>query len=256
LFFAGEIFNKDILFNLIKAFLSFSFLASAVYIINDISDLKSDREHSWKSFRPLAIGILKKRDAVLFAISLIVLSLALAYGLNMLYFMLFLYFFINILYTFKIKKKNILDIILIAFLYCIRILVGGLVSGVYISPWIILTVFFGALFITSCKRYSQIKNNNQKTLFGYDENLINFTMLFSAILSSGTYGIWSILEHKNTFLVYSTIPVVFVVFKMVEYTYKFPERSESPEILVFKDRWILATFCIWLLFVFYIFYLI
>lgn len=255
LFFAANIFNIDMIYNTFRAFVSFSFVSSSVYVFNDIIDIDKDKIHRWKSFRPIASGLISKKAGFVLVILLILLGLILGYGLYNMYLMLSLYFVINIIYSKYIKKKNILDIILIAFLYCIRILVGGFVSGVFLSQWIILSVFFGALFITSTKRYSQLKTSTGEN-FGYGTDLVNFTMLFSGVLSAGTYGIWSIMEHNNPYLVYSTIFVVFVVFKMVEYTYKFPEKTESPETFVFKDVWVLSAFLLWLLLVFYIFYLI
>lgn len=252
LFFAGKFFDTFLLIETLKAFVSFSALASSIYVINDLYDIKKDSLHKIKSLRPLSSGIINKKQAVIFSATLILISLYFAYGIANLYPLLGLYFILNLIYSNFLKKKNVLDIILISFLYVIRIIVGGVVSSVYISPWIILCMFFGALFVTSCKRYSQYNLNRD---ISYPKELLTFSIYFSSTISICIYSIWSVLEHNNTNLVYSSFLVVFVLLKMVEYVYKSPDKAEFPEVLVFKDKWILSAFFVWFLLVFYIFYL-
>ncbi len=253
LFFAGKVFDFSLMYKVTVAFLSFSFLSSSVYVLNDMYDLEKDKLHNIKSFRPLASGVLQKTNAIVFSVILVFLSFVLASSFYLLYPFLITYFILSFIYSRYLKKNNILDILIIAFLYVIRILVGGAVTSLYVSPWIILSVFFGALFITSCKRYSQ---NILGSKMAYTKDVLLFCIYFSSILSVSVYSIWSVLEHNSSYLVYSSLFVVFIVFKMIEYIYKSPEKTEFPEILVFKDKWILSSFISWLLLVFFIFYLL
>lgn len=252
LFFASRFFDKEAFVNALRAFISFSFLASFVYIINDIYDIKKDSIHPIKSLRPLASGIISQKKSLYFAFTLLILSFIVSFNTGI-YTFLFIYLFLNILYSSYLKKKNISDILIVAIFYVIRILIGGFSTSTYISPWIILSVFFGALFITSCKRYSQYLLGS---ISNYSKELLLFCVYFSATLSIAVYSIWSVLEHNSPYLVYSSVFVVFIVFKMIEYIHTFPNKSEFPEILVFKDRSILSAFILWLLLVFYIFYLL
>jgi 4-hydroxybenzoate polyprenyltransferase len=228
-------------------------LASAVYIFNDICDIKKDGEHKVKSFRPLPLGIITKKKAYFLMFLLLFVSFIFAINIDQIYLMLLLYIFFNLIYSLYIKKKYIFDLLIIPILFVIRVLVGGLVASVYISSWIILAVFFVSLFTTSLKRYSQILANPSS--IKYSPALLKNIIFFSSTLSIGIYSIWSILEHENIYLVYSSVFVVFAIIKMLEYIYKAPELLEFPESIVFRDRAMLVSFIGWLLFVFYIFYL-
>jgi hypothetical protein len=76
----------------------------------------------------------------------------------------------------------------------------------------------------------------------------------SAGLAVIAYGIWSILAHPSPYLVYSTVFVVLALFRMLNRIYTHEIDGESPEFLVFKDRWIFTSFVLWLLYIFLIFY--
>ena len=76
----------------------------------------------------------------------------------------------------------------------------------------------------------------------------------STALAIIAYGIWSVIGYDFPYLVYSTIFVIFALFRMLNRIYTHPHEAESPELLVFKDRWIFASFLFWVIYVFFVFY--
>lgn len=141
------------------AFLALGLTASATYLINDLSDLAADRRHAVKKARPLASGDLRI-EQVLVAIPLL---LALAGGLALaasppLLAGLALYAVITLTYTFRLKRRAILDVTTLAGLYAIRIFIGAVVIGVPQSAWLLTFSLFFFFSMSIAKRYAEIHN--------------------------------------------------------------------------------------------------
>jgi 4-hydroxybenzoate polyprenyltransferase len=255
IFFAGAVFNAGLLSETVLSAFIFCLVSSAMYIVNDLFDIKQDRLHPIKKNRPLASGDVSERGAIVLLSVLSVLSVALLLVETSIVPIIIVYVVLNLLYSFKLKHVAVLDLICVASFYILRILAGGLSTGTYISPWIILCVFFGSLFVVVGKRYGESFLENRRQVLGnYSREILNFMLIVSSTLVIISYGIYSIIGHDYPYLVYSTVFVVFVIFRMLNYIYTHPKEAESPELAVFKDTWILAAFVSWLLFVFWIFY--
>lgn len=141
------------------AFIALGMTASATYLINDLSDLASDRRHATKKARPLASGDLRINQ-VLFAIPLL---LALAGGLALatspaLLGGLALYAVLTLSYTFRLKRRAILDVAALAALYAIRIFIGAAVIGAAHSAWLLTFSMFFFFSMSIAKRYAEIHN--------------------------------------------------------------------------------------------------
>jgi 4-hydroxybenzoate polyprenyltransferase/phosphoserine phosphatase len=136
---------------------AFSFLASSVYIINDITDLESDRKHPTKSKRPFASGNLSVSYALLLLPGLIGASLALASFLPRdFYLIMSLYFGLNLMYSFKLKRLVAIDVIALASMYSLRVMAGGIATGITVSQWLLafcVTFFFGLAVL---KRFTEV----------------------------------------------------------------------------------------------------
>ena len=139
------------------ALLAFSFCASLIYQINDVLDLNSDRKHRTKRFRPFASGDLSLRWLLLILPLLLAGVFACCSLLNTSFMLwLALYFGLNLLYSFKLKKIEILDIVLLSLMYSIRVFAGSAATSIPSSEWLISfsTLFFFGL--ACIKRYSEI----------------------------------------------------------------------------------------------------
>jgi 4-hydroxybenzoate polyprenyltransferase/phosphoserine phosphatase len=139
------------------AFLAFSLAASSIYIFNDLLDLESDRLHSWKRDRPIASGDLSIELASLLALVLVTLCVTTAAMLSKSFQAILLaYWLTSMLYSLRLKLVLVLDIIILAGLYTIRILAGGAAVHVPISPWTLAFSAFLFLSLALVKRVSEL----------------------------------------------------------------------------------------------------
>jgi len=141
------------------AFLALSLCASSVYLFNDLMDLASDRRHPTKRRRPFAAGELSIRSGVAAAPLLVTAALALSLALLPAAFTATLaaYLILNLLYTFRLKRVAIADVIFLAGLYSLRVLAGGFATGIEVSPWLIAFSLFFFLNLAFLKRYADLR---------------------------------------------------------------------------------------------------
>lgn len=154
---AHKIFDLESIINCIVGFFAFSFLASAVYVLNDLCDIKADRQHPIKRKRPFAAGFLAVEHGLLMIPLLMLVSFILASQLPLLFGLTLVgYLAINIAYSFRFKKIHSFDVVLLATMYSVRIFAGGAASGVWVSDWLLAfsTFFFFGLAIL--KRFTEV----------------------------------------------------------------------------------------------------
>src|SRR5688572_26017583 len=123
-FFAGNIQDVSRIGFLALGFLAFSFLASCIYIINDYRDIEDDRKHPVKQKRPLASGRVKKSTAIAISFILFIAAILLGYYLDdtlQLLFVMGLYFLLNFSYSMGLKNIAILDILMLASGFVLRV---------------------------------------------------------------------------------------------------------------------------------------
>ena len=158
LFAAHLILNLEAWKNLIAAFFCFGLVASATYLVNDLVDLKSDRLHAQKKFRPLASGRLPIPAGLLLSIALGSLGFVLAIKLLPPEFFQYLvgYAVLTLSYTFVLKRQLLVDVLALAILYTLRILAGGVAIGVVVSEWLLMFSFFIFLSLAFLKRFIEL----------------------------------------------------------------------------------------------------
>ena len=145
------------------AFIAFSFVASAGYLINDLSDLNSDRVHPRKRSRPLASGKVSILTGCFLALLLFLTGIYLGSVISPLFlFTLLSYFLTSLLYSLYFKKIVLYDVFILALLYSIRVFAGGDVIGVRLSFWLIAFSTFIFLSLAFVKRYSELMQINKK----------------------------------------------------------------------------------------------
>jgi 4-hydroxybenzoate polyprenyltransferase len=141
------------------AFVCLSLLTSAVYVLNDLMDLPSDRAHPTKRRRPFAAGTLPIWSGVAVAPLLIAASLGLSVALlpGVFTTALAVYLLLNVIYTGFLKRVAMADVILVASLYSLRVLAGGYATSVEVSPWLIAFSLFFFLNLAFLKRYADLR---------------------------------------------------------------------------------------------------
>jgi 4-hydroxybenzoate polyprenyltransferase len=155
---AHRVGSTDSLLQATLAFAAFCLCASAVYVINDLLDLDADRRHVRKRNRPLAAGRIPVAHAIVAAPLLLAGSLALALFLPpSLLLVLGCYFAMTMAYSLRLKRQVIVDVLLLAALYTMRLLAGAMATSVVPSFWLLAFSMFLFLSLALVKRYSELK---------------------------------------------------------------------------------------------------
>ena len=152
-------FSVQAIFILLWAFLGISFVASALYILNDVNDLVSDRLHPRKRMRPIASGELQVAHALGISALLISLGLLISFfGAGVLGLLLVAaYGLLSFLYTLVFKRLPLVDLFILSLLYTFRIFIGATVSETYLSFWLVLFSFLTFAFLASLKRVAELQ---------------------------------------------------------------------------------------------------
>ena len=261
LFFSGKIFETTQLFETIFSFIIFSFTASSIYIVNDYSDIESDRVHPEKCRRPLASGAISVGRAKLVLVGLVIstigliISLSDVFGYNVLKFgaVISSYFVMNLAYTFRLKHMAIVDISIIAVRFVLRVLAGGYATGIVVSQWAIILTFVLALVLAVGKRRGELVNtqlsgNTRKALDGYNIQFADIVLSISVTLAIVSYIMFVISpETQKEFtnkVFYTFIFVIFAFLRYLQQTLVY-NRTESPTKMIYKDRYIQVVLALW-----------
>ncbi len=267
-FFAEKIFDLNALQWLALGFLSFSFMASCIYILNDYRDIEDDKKHPVKRSRPLASGKVKKSTGLVVAILLfaaaVVLGILVDNTLQFL-FVLGIYFTINVSYSLGFKNIAILDILILAAGFVLRVKGGAVIAKVDTSEWLIIMTYLLALFLSIAKRRDDILlkmetgADMRKSIAGYNLDFLNTMLaLFSSIIivayimytvSGQTY-----VRLKTHRLYYTSVFVIAGILRYLQITFVM-KKSGSPTEILYKDRFIQFTLILWVLSFFFILYM-
>ncbi|MDP3917759.1 MAG: decaprenyl-phosphate phosphoribosyltransferase [Candidatus Woesebacteria bacterium] len=278
LFLTGTLYETGLFKDVLLAFFSFSFATSATYIFNDILDAKSDRLHPVKKNRPIASGKLPFSVAVFELLGFIFLSLVLATSLNQIFSTIILiYLGLQVLYSLGLKNLHVVDILIIATGFILRVYAGAFVINAHLSAWFLLCVVSASLFLAAGKRRAEINlleavdGGTRKSLTKYSKELLDsyVTMFGNATWMSwslytffesprASLGFWLVLAELSRAttidkLMMLTIPVV--IFGIMRYeALIFEGKSEAPEKLLLTDKALLTAVILWVSIVYWIIY--
>ena len=183
------------------AFAAFCLCASAVYVINDLLDLDSDRRHVRKRNRPLAAGRIPVAHAIVAAPLLLAGSLALALFLPpLLLLVLGCYFAMTLAYSLRLKRQVIVDVLLLAALYTMRLLAGAAATSVVPSFWLLAFSMFLFLSLALVKRYSELKvtlAQSQQSAAGRGYRVADLPVLMALGVSAGMASVMVLALYIN-----------------------------------------------------------
>ena len=259
-------FDLQILIISVKAFISFSLVSSSIYLINDSIDKEKDKYHPIKKFRVIASDLISIKLAIKTSLLLLSISLLIGYGLNNLFmFLIVLYFFIQIIYCFKLKNIPLIEFFCVASGFVIRSIAGGVAAGIFISSWFLLSVGLLSLFLAVEKRKAEIltlNKSNMKTrnvLKSYSVSMIN---RFESVLTSSiiiTYSLWAYgpsIGGSSTQHMMISIPLVILGIFRYQMLSDINQNSpgvilksnllETPENVILVDRPMQIIISIWL----------
>jgi 4-hydroxybenzoate polyprenyltransferase len=264
--FDGQLLNLTALARTLAAFSLFCLLSSLVYIINDLTDLEADRNHPKKQLRPLPSGQLPLRVARQAAILLTILVFSGAFLLSWKYALIALaYFGLNLAYSKWLKHVPVMDVMVLAAFYVLRVGAGVVVIVVArFSPWLYVFTTFMALFLGVGKRRAELAllagdaNSHRKVLEGYTLPLLDQMM---TIVTSGaiiTYSLYTFFAPNlpANHLMMLTIPfVIFGVFRYLHLVHV-EQSGGAPEDVLFSDHPMQIDILLWGLAVLLVFYLV
>ena len=231
-----------------KVFIIFSLIASVVYIINDLFDIKFDKKHPQKrKLKPLASGKISISFAYFSIAILSIISIFILLNNKNLINVFLIYIIMNVFYSFFLKFIPILDIFILSFNYILRVYAGSVIIDVPLSNWMAITIFAGAIFISALKRRQEIimyGTSSRPVLKKYSINYLNKIADYSAILSIVFYCLYVISVNEKLVI---TIPLV--LFGILRYSYLSESKnfSDSPIDEIIKDKQNLILVIIWLI---------
>lgn len=263
--FDRKLTNTDAMLHTILGVLTFSLVASVVYIINDIADVEADRQHPTKRNRPIAAGKLSIPAAWAFAAVLLLISFPVAYWLSPAFALIaLLYLIINLIYSKWLKHVVLLDIILLASLYVIRVAAGvALIDVVRFSPWIYIFTTFLALLMGTGKRRAELSeiadgpNAQRRVLDGYTLSFLDQLITLASGMTIITYSLYTFSAPNlpENHMMMLTIP--FLMYGIFRYQYMLQVKGtgSAPEELVLSDRPLQISIALWGLAVLIVFYI-
>jgi 4-hydroxybenzoate polyprenyltransferase len=138
-------------------FVLYGLCASGLYIVNDLLDLHSDREHPWKKERPFASGDISIPEGLLASLLLLSVAVGVGFLLNVQFGMVLLgYAALTMVYSLYLKKVALLDVFVLSSFYSFRILAGALISATPLSQWFLAFSMFFFLSLATAKRHSEL----------------------------------------------------------------------------------------------------
>lgn len=249
LFFTGRLLDWSLLLPTLVVFAAFCLAASSIYCLNDVRDVASDRLHPKKRLRPIASGALSVRTGYLVMIVCMTGAILLSSFAGWLVLcVVSLYLIINISYCLRLKQVAILDVMLIALGFVLRVLAGGMAADIWISEWLVLMTFLLTLLLALAKRnddyrlFEKTGKRPRKSITGYNHEFINEVVSIVTAVTMVCYIMYAmspdVIQRMGTRYVYLTC--FWVLAGLLRYLQNMIVfgRSGSPTKAMVKDRFL------------------
>lgn len=271
LFFGGMLLSIDSWYSALIAFFAFSMAASSVYCLNDIKDVEADCKHPQKRFRPIAAGSVSVTAGIILMVILAALSILLPFiGFNCelgskVSAVIGLYIVLNVAYCLKLKHYALVDVIIIAIGFVLRVIAGGIACDIWLSPWIVLMSFLLALFLAFAKRRDDVIMREKtgvvtrSNTLRYNLEFLNQTLGLLASITIVCYIIYTVQPDVEMRMSsrYVYVSSLFVIAGILRYLQSaiVDARTGSPTKIVMHDRFLQCCIAGWILTFIFILYL-
>lgn len=280
LIFSGQLDHPAALTLITEAFFIFSGLTAATYYLNDIFDIERDKQHPFKNKRPIASGLVPAPLAIAIALILIAILLPISYKLTPALFYASLgYLVLQLFYSAYLKSVILIDVIVIAAGFVLRVYAGIWAIDAHLNVWFLLSIISFALFLAIGKRRSELTlmmsqaAKHRETLLHYPPALLDILTSMFANSTWLTYALFAFQQPpiliKSNFVGFfnhtslpfiqakylmATVPVV--IYGVMRYLYIIYEKKEgeSPERVLLTDTPLLSTVVLWLVMLIFIIY--
>jgi len=263
--FDKKLLNPEAIGKSLAGMILFCLLSSSVYLINDILDVEADRNHPQKRHRPIASGRLPVPLATIAAIVMVVFTIPLSFLLSPLFgWIALVYFLVNLAYSTRLKHIPLIDVLIIAAGFVLRVAAGvSLIEVERFSPWLYVVTTLLALYIGFGKRRAELTllqdsaNNHRRVLDGYNLALLDQLITIVSGTTIVAYSLYTFsapnLPENHSMML--TIP--FVIYGIFRYLYliQVEQAGGAPEEIVLTDRPLQITIFLWGISVLFVFYL-
>ncbi|MCP4713446.1 MAG: decaprenyl-phosphate phosphoribosyltransferase [Planctomycetes bacterium] len=258
LLFSQQYRNTTQCWRSLLAFTAFCAISSAIYVLNDLADLKEDRKHPIKKNRPLAQGSLSTNFAMVLIIVLVAANLLLSWFLGSNFLLISLiYLTINTIYSFGIKHVAIVDVMTIAAGFVLRIVAGSVAVDMRPSHWLVLCTIMVSLFLGFTKRRAELVavegagEYTRKVLQDYSTAFLDQVIPMVTAATIICYALYTVddrtLSVLGTRAMLLTVPsVMFGLFRYIYLIYH-EQKGADPTELVCRDAPTLINLLIWVL---------
>lgn len=226
---------------------SFSFVSSAFYLLNDVSDYDADRLHPHKRLRPVASGVLARIDAVRAAliffasgflypaiVVMVLPSRTLAFGTILAYTVM------QCLYTGYLKRVPYVDVATLAAGFVLRAVAGAAIISAYISPWLLVCTFSLSMFLALCKRRNELETakESRAVLKHYHPRILSALIILAALASFSEYLVYTLTSRMGDRFPLLWVTAAFVFWGIARYTRLAFGKGDvgRPERVLLKDR--------------------
>lgn len=256
--FAALLFSRNMdkpqyVLTVLYAFLCFCMISSTVYIFNDIRDVEKDRQHPRKRMRPIAAGIIDRREAQILMIIMLPVSVILSFMLDYSFGVIVMtYLLNNVVYTLHVKNIVILDVMSIALGFILRVSGGAVVIGVTISPWLLLCTFLLSLFLGFSKRRNELlilqadAHSHRSILEHYSLDFIDNMLSIVTASTLISYSLYTFYASESK---HSMVTILFVLYGIFRYQYIVYNKKMggSPEEIILTDIPLIVDIMLWIL---------
>ena len=233
---------------------AFSFVSSAFYLLNDVSDYDADRLHPVKRLRPVAADLISRITAV--RVALILFAVGFAYPALVVIFLptrtaafatMLAYTVMQCLYTGFLKRIPYLDVATLAAGFVLRAIAGAAIITAYISPWLLVCTFSLSLFLALCKRKSEmaVASESRMVLKRYHPRVLKALIAIAALASVSEYLVYTLTSKMGMRFPYLWVTSLFVFAGIARYLYLAWRRGDvgRPERVLLTDRplWVIIA---------------
>ncbi len=249
LFFDKKFTDVHLLALTCLCFIIFSLAASAVYCLNDILDRKADALHPEKCKRPIASGAVSVGAGWAAMAICVVLALGLTVCLLPdLTWLLLGYMALNVAYSLWLKHVSLVDMLLVASFYVMRVLAGAISCSIVPSQWIVVMTFLLALFLVLGKRRDDVMLQAEtgvtvrRGIANYNLQFINMTLTLVATVTIVSYMMYTMskdvaMRFESSYVYCTAVFVLAGILRYLQITIV-ENRSGSPTKVLFRDRFI------------------
>ncbi len=253
---AGVLFDPTVWFPVALAFVIFCAASSGIYLVNDLLDVESDRQHPQKKLRPIASSELSIPLAWTVGVILLVGApiAALLFAPLGFFTIVVVYEAIQIAYCIWFKHVVVIDLVIVSSGFLIRAIAGALALSIPVSQWFLLVAAFGSLFMVAGKRFSEkVKMEGtgaatRRSLEEYSASYLRFVWAMSAGVAMVSYSLWAFVLGDLETHVLPAISIIPFSMAILRYAYSIDRGTAgAPEDTVLGDRWLLGLGLVWLI---------